>query len=203
MPTVTLTYSASATARRSFVATFFLLLTMAGSAAIGGEASEKTEPRAQLSVGYSLLYQEADGIPKLKWLLMFKSKSAEVGKLSKDLSSYYQKLADSLQKLSAQYPAVRIDADTMPKIEADTRKAIGEDLARDIAPIAGKSGVDFERTVLLTFYSALDEQRHLVGQMTELETVAPLKKFLDTTKADLDAHYARVGRLLNRRYFTH
>ena len=33
-------------------------------------AAEKSDPRAQLSVGYSLLYQEADGIP-LKWLLMF------------------------------------------------------------------------------------------------------------------------------------
>jgi hypothetical protein len=29
---------------------------------------DKNTPRAQLSIGYSLLYQEAAGIPKLKWI---------------------------------------------------------------------------------------------------------------------------------------
>jgi hypothetical protein len=39
--------------------------------------------------------------------------------------------------------------------------------------------------------------------MVGLETNPALKQFLETTKAQLEAHYAQVGALLNRRYFTH
>ena len=74
---------------------------------------EKNAPRAQLSIGYSLLYQEADGIPKLKWLLMFKDKPEEMGRLTHELVSYYQQLADTMRKLSKQYPAMRIDVTAM------------------------------------------------------------------------------------------
>ena len=160
-------------------------------------------PRAQLNIGYSLLYQEADGIPKLKWLLMFKDKSEEMGRVTNELVGYYQHLAETMRRLSKEYPAMRIDVDPMPKIEADERKAIGTDLAKDFAPAIGKSGIAFEREALLMFYNGLNEQRHLTGVMIGLETDPELKKFLEATKAQLDAHYATVGSLLDRRYFTH
>jgi hypothetical protein len=163
---------------------------------------EQGDRRAQLSIGYSLLYQEADGIPKLKWILMFKDKPEDMGRLTNDLVSYYQQLADTMKRLSREFPAMRIDVAPMSEIEADERKAIGEDLAKDLAPITGKSGVAFEREALLTFYDSLNEQRHLTGVMVGLETEPALKKFLETTRAQLDARYAKVGALLNRRYFT-
>ena len=163
----------------------------------------KSEPRAQLSIGYSLLYQEAGGIPKLKWILIFKDKPEEMGKLTHELVSYYEQLADSMRKLSKQYPAMRIDVTAMSEIESEERKAIGVDLAKDFAPLVGKSGVKFEREALLMFYNSLNEQRHLTGVMVGLEPDPALKKFLETTKAQLEAHYAKVGSLLNRRYFTH
>jgi hypothetical protein len=159
-------------------------------------------PRAQLSIGYSLLYQEADGIPKLKWLLMFKDKNEDMARVTNDLVGYYQKLADTMRRLSKQYPGMRIDVTPMSEIEGDERKAIGEDLAKDLAPVIGQTGVKFEREALLTFYDSLNEQRHLTGVMLRLETDPGLRKFLETTKAQLDEHYAKVGTLLNRRYFT-
>ena len=164
---------------------------------------DKNAARAQLSIGYSLLYQEAEGIPKLKWILMFKDKPEEMARVTNDQISYYQQLADTMQKLSRQYPAMRIDVVPMSQIEGDVRKAMGEDLAKDLAPLIGKSGVDFERQALLTFYNALNEQRHLVAVMVGLETDPGLKKFLETTKAQMDERHAQVGALLNRRYFTH
>jgi len=164
---------------------------------------ESDAPRTQLSVGYSLLYQEADGIPKLKWLLMFKDKPEEMAQLTGELVAYYQQLADTMQRLSKQYPAMRIDATAMSKVEGEERKAIGEDLAKDFAPVIGKTGSDFEREALLMFYNSLNEQRHLTGVMAGLETDPELKKFLETTRAQLDERYAKVGALLNRRYFTH
>jgi len=166
-------------------------------------APQTKETRAQLAIGYSLLYQEADGIPKLKWLLMFKDKPEEMSRVTDDLVTYYQQLADVLQKLSKQYPAVRLDVTTMSSIEADTRKALGEDNAKDFAPVIGKSGLEFEREALLMFFNALNEQRHLVGVMLGLETNPGLRKFFETTKAQLEERHAKVGALLNRRYFTH
>jgi hypothetical protein len=162
---------------------------------------DKNAPRAQLSIGYSLLYQEADGIPKLKWILMFKDKPEEMGRLTHELVSYYEQLADSMRKLSKQYPAMRIDVEPMSEIESKERKAIGADLAKDFAPLVGKSGVKFEREALLMFYNSLNEQRHLAGVMVGLETDPTLKKFLETTKGQLEELYAKVGVLLDRRYF--
>ena len=164
---------------------------------------ENDAPRAQLSVGYSLLYQEADGIPKLKWILMFKDKPEEMAQLTAELMDYYQRLADTMERLSKQYPAMRIDEAPMPKIEGEERKAIGEDLAKDLSPIIGKTGIDLGREALLMFYNSLNEQRHLTGVMVGLETSPNLKKFLQTTKAQLEERYAKVGALLNQRYFTH
>jgi hypothetical protein len=187
-----------------FVATG-LLLTLAACSQLSDirkAAPDKNAPRAQLSIGYSLLYQEADGIPKLKWILMFKDKPEEMGRLTNDLVSYYQQLADTMKKLSKQYPVMRIDVAAMSEIEGDERKAIGTDLAKDFAPLLGKTGVEFEREALLMFYNSLNEQRHLTGVMVGLETDPALRKFLETTKAQLEARFAKVGDLLNRRYFT-
>jgi uncharacterized membrane-anchored protein YhcB (DUF1043 family) len=182
-----------------------LLLTLAAASRASDNShsdTDKNTARRQLSIGYSLLYQEADGIPKLKWLLKFKDKPEAMGRIAHDLIDYYEHLADSMQKLSKQYPALRIDVAPMSEIESDTRKAIGEDLAKDLAPIVGETGVKFEREALLTFYDSLNEQRHLTAVMLRLETNAGLKKFLETTKAQLEEHYAKVQALLNRRYFT-
>jgi len=188
-----------------FVATA-LLLTLAACSQLSDTRRpppDKNAPRAQLSIGYSLLYQEADGIPKLKWIFMFKDKPEEMGRVTNELVSYYQQLAETMQRLSKQYPAMRIDVPAMSEIEGDERKAIGTDTAKDFAPLIGKTGVEFEREALLMFYNALNEQRHLTGVMVGLETDPALRKFLETTKAQLDAHYAKVGALLNRHYFTH
>ena len=160
-------------------------------------------PRGQLSIGYSLLYQEASGIPKLNWLLMFKKENAEMSEMTDDLVSYYKRLAARMERLSKEYPGMRIDTDPMSQIEGESRKAIGKDLTKDLAPIVGKTGKDLEREALLNFYDALNEQRHLVGVMQDKETVPGLKTFLQQTHTQLDDWYEKIGALLNRRYFLH
>jgi len=186
-------------------ATAFLLALIAGVplSATAQSAPQKTAVRAQLSIGYTLLYQEAEGIPKLKWLLDFKDKTSEMGQLTHDLLGYYQQLADNMQRLSKQYPAMRIDAEAMSPIEAEERKAIGADQAKDMAPLVGKTGREFERGTLLMFYDALNEQRHLAAVMVGQETSPTLKKFLESTRMQLDDRYTKVGALLDRRYFAH
>ena len=182
-----------------------LLLTLAAYGQLSDakkSTPDKNASRAQLSIGYSMLYQEADGIPKLKWILMFKDKPEEMAQVTSDLVSYYQQLADTMRRLSKQYPAMRIDVAAMSEIEGAERKAIGADLAKDFAPLVGKIGVKFEREALLMFYDTLNEQRHLTGVMAGLETDSGLRKFLEATKAQLEERYTKVGALLDRRYFT-
>jgi hypothetical protein len=198
-------YASRRSALIRFVATALLLILAACSQLSDTRRPppDKNAPRAQLSIGYSLLYQESDGIPKLKWIFMFKDKPEEMGRVTNDLVSYYQQLADTMRSLSKQYPAMRIDLAAMSEIEGDERKAIGEDLAKDFAPLVGKTGVKFEREALLMFYNTLNEQRHLTRVMVGLETDPGLRKFLETTNAQLEERYAKVGALLDRRYFTH
>jgi hypothetical protein len=188
---------------RCIAATLLLML------AASSQSSETPQPdpdpkvvRKEVSVGYSLLYQQADAVPKLKWVLMFKDRPEDMGRIVNDLLGYYAKLAGTMERLSKQYPAMRIDVAAMSEIETATRKAMVEDLTKDMAPIVGQSGVKFEREALLAFYDLLNEQRHLVGVMVGLETNPTLKKFLQATKRQLEARYAEVGALLNRRYFT-
>jgi hypothetical protein len=133
---------------------------------------------------------------------MFKHEPEEMAQLTDALVSYYQQLAGTMEKLSTQFPAMRIDVPAMSEIEGKEREAIGADFAKDFIPIAGKTGVKFQREALLLFYDGLNEQRHLVAVMVGLETDPTLKMFLETTQAQLDARYAKVGVLLNRRYFT-
>ncbi|HTV79946.1 MAG TPA: hypothetical protein VMF03_16960 [Steroidobacteraceae bacterium] len=178
-----------------------ILAVLAGPSARAAADGDAT--RTQLSIGYSLLYQEAEGIPKLKWLLMFKDKPRQMSHLTHELIDYYQHLAGSLKRLSEQYPAVRIDVTPMSDIEAAARKAIGADQAKAFAPLVGKSGVDFEREALLMFADALNEQRHLVAVMLERESDPGLHKFLQSTQDELDVRHTRVEELLNRRYFVH
>jgi len=166
-------------------------------------ATNLSSAREQLSLGYSLLYQEADGIPKLKWILMFKETPGEMGQVTDELISYYQRLAETMRRLSKDYPGMRIDLSPMSPIESEERKSIGEDLAKDFAPVIGKTGIDFQREALLMFYDSLNEQRHLTRVMAAAEPDPGLRRFLETTEAQLDDRYAKVGSLLNRRYFTH
>jgi len=177
---------------------------LAGGPATAGEATHASDsPRAQLSIGYSLLYQEADGIPKLNWLLMFKKENAQMSEMTDDLVSYYKQLAGRMERLSKDYPGMRIDAPATSQIEGDARKSIGKDLARDLAPLVGKKGKDVEREALLSFYDGLNEQRHLVGVMQGMETVPGLRMFLQETRVQLDSWYGKIGALLDRRYFLH
>src|ERR1035438_9406771 len=130
-----------------FVATA-LLLTLAACSQLSDTRKptpDKNAPRAQLSIGYSLLYQEADGIPKLKWIFMFKHKPEEMGRVTNDLVSYYQQLADTLQRLSKQYPAMRIDVAAISETEGGGRKARPARLATCSSPFGARAWVNSQR----------------------------------------------------------
>jgi hypothetical protein len=190
--------------RRASLLAFLLLLSAVASASTGKERSSADHrDDRELAVGYSLLYQEAAGIPKLDWLLAFKSKSAKMESVTAALMGYYKELTSRMEKLVKKYPAIQLNAKTMSQMEEDTRKSMGVDQAKNFAPLLGKTGSTFEREALIIFRSALDEQRHLVGIMLDKESEPGLREFLQSTQGKLNEHYRQVNALLERQYFTH
>jgi hypothetical protein len=69
------------------------------------------------------------------------------------------------------------------------------------APLAGRSGAEFERTVLMSMSGALNHESHLCQVMAAEEPDPGLKKFLLASERRYDALYEMVVALLEREYF--
>jgi hypothetical protein len=159
--------------------------------------------RDELNVGYSLLYEQADGLSKLKWLVWLKHDTETFEHTVKPVIGYYESLADQLENLPKLYPAVRIDLKAMPEFLGKARENMVEERIKDITPIVGETGTPYERTVLLMLMYALEEQHQVAGAMAQRETEPRLAKFLGGIDQALSAHLHAVNALLERKYFSH
>jgi hypothetical protein len=166
-----------------------------GSQAASGE-------RGELNKGYTLLYDEAVGLAKARFLLKVKDQPTDVESMVTAATDEYLRLQQQMEGLAKDFPALKLDApDIMAKVIAETREAIGTDQFKSFAPLVGQSGVEYERNLLLLFENALNEQRHLTKVLADAEPDAALKKFDEAETTRLDALYARVLALLDRHYF--
>ena len=86
-------------------------------------------------------------------------------------------------------------------MEKRKRNALGATRAREFAPVVGKGGREYERTVILSVTNGLNHERHLCKVMAEAETDASLKKFLLDTGQKYDALYEAAMKLLKKEYF--
>jgi len=86
-------------------------------------------------------------------------------------------------------------------MEKRKRAEIGKDRAREFAPVVGKGGREYERTMLLSYANGLNHERHLCEVMAEAEPDAGLKKFLLETEKRYDGLYKLVTELLEKEYF--
>jgi hypothetical protein len=159
--------------------------------------------RSELNLGYSLLHEQADGLSKLKWIVALKKDSESFEQVVKPAVAYYAELADELEALDAKYPALHINLKAMPEFVGKARERMVEVRVKEITPIVGETGVNYERTVLLMLWYALEEQRNIVEAMAEREPDPNLAKFLRGTRSQLDRHLQRVDALLQRKYFAH
>lgn len=173
------------------------------SASESGKSGTALAVRQRLNPGYSLLYQEAQGLHKARWLLMFKDKTPALANLVGDTLGYYGDLANTLEDLPKAHRGMRIDLNPMPEIEGRAREAQGEAQFGKLRPIVGEAGLPFERDLLLLLRDALGEQKYLVAEMRKDEPDAALQTFLDETHRRLDALYERSDQLLQQRYFVH
>ena len=190
--------------RRAWLQSLFV---GAASAVLSTQAKPSSDcarsPRAELNLGYSLLYEQVDGLAKLKWIVWLKHDTETFERVVKPITGYYANLAEQLEDLPKLYPAVRIDLKAMPEFLGKARENMVDARIKEITPIVGEKGTPYERTVLLMLMYALEEQHHLAGAMVERETEPRLAKFLGELQRDLGGHLRQVNALLERKYFVH
>lgn len=162
--------------------------------------SEETKNR-ELSYGYGQLYKTASGLKHLRKLLLLKVESAKVSMLIDDISEYAEKLSGQLEKMDRDYPSLRIDDPGLPELETKRRKAVVWDEIYIMAPIVGKTGKDFERTLLLSQVGVLNNVRFLAEVIKDAEKSEARKALVQEAQSRLNSLYQRTIRLLEQDYF--
>jgi len=165
------------------------------------KAPKLSKERQVLAEGYSMLYQDARKLDASDLILLVKAESDSMKKLVSSVSEMGEKLTKDLERVAKDYPGVRIDLDPLPEMEKRKRTAVGVTRAKEFAPVVGKGGREYERTVLLSFANGLNHERHLCKVMAEAEPDASLKKFLLDTETKYDALYKATMTLLEKEYF--
>lgn len=166
------------------------------------KAPELSAERLMLSEGYSLLHRDASSLTLSGLILHVKIESAKVNEIVVAVSEFGGELKAQLERIDRDYPGVRIDLDPLPEMEKRKRWAIGEDRARYFAPGVGRSGREYERTILIGLVNGINHERHMCEVMAEVEPDAGLKKFLLDTERRYDGLYDRVTALLEAEYFS-
>jgi hypothetical protein len=182
-----------------------MLLPLAALPACGpGDTDKVSDAGAQrliLNQGYSMLYKDVSRVEFTKLILYIKVESQAVNNLVTAISDYSGALEQDLERIARDYPAVRIDLDPLPEMEKRKRSGVNLERALSFAPIVGRKGRDFERTILLSLSAVLSQESHLCKVLAAEEPDPGLKKFLLASQQRFDVLYGRVVALLDRDYF--
>ena len=164
-------------------------------------APDLSKQRLMLSEGYSILYKDASNLDLAELILYVKVESDAMKKVVAAVAEVGSQLKKDLERIAKDYPGVRIDLDPLPEMEKRKRAAITKDRARYFAPIIGRGGREYERTVLIGYANGINHDRHLCQVLAEAEPDAGLKKFLLDAEKRYDGLYDRVTALLEKEYF--
>jgi len=154
-----------------------------------------------LAEGYSILYHDAGNLDLSELILYVKSESDAMKKVVTEIGEVGGDVKKDLERIARDYPGVKIDLDPLPEMEKRKRAAITKDRMKDFAPLVGKGGREYERTMLLSYANGLNHERHLCQAMAEAEPDEGLKRFLLDTEKRYDGLYDRVTALLEKEYF--
>jgi len=165
------------------------------------KAPALNKERLMLAEGYSMLYHDAANLDLSELMLYVKKESDAMKKVVTEIGEAGDDVKKDLQRIAKEYPGVKIDLDPLPEMEKRKRAAIAKDRMKDFAPVVGKGGAEYERTMLLGFANGLNHERYLCRVMAEAEPDAGLKKFLLDTGKRYDGLYDRVTALLEKEYF--
>ncbi|MFZ5697627.1 MAG: hypothetical protein ACOY9J_02700 [Pseudomonadota bacterium] len=127
------------------------------------QASVPSAQRLMLNEGYSLLYTDAGLLDRAGLLLYAKAESDEIDEIISTVAAFGEALQKDMERISRDYPGVRLDLDPLPEMEKRKRRALTMNRVRYFTPIIGHGGREYERTLLISIANGINHQRHPTG----------------------------------------
>ena len=155
----------------------------------------------KLNQGYSLLYESTSGLKLADKILLVKFESDRTHQVVTAISEYCDRLGEQLQQLPGRYPSVRIDLKPLPEIERRKQAAANKSRVLSFAPLVGRTGADFERTLLLTLSGGLNQLRFLTQVMAEQERNADRAALLQEAHRRFVGLYKQTLKTLSEVYY--
>ena len=154
-----------------------------------------------LNDGYSLLYGNVSGLEIVDKILYVKIANDETRTIVDAISDYSAELSEELEMLSEDYPSIRIDLDPLPEVEKAKQAAAQKERVLSFAPIVGRTGPNFERTLLLTLSGGLNQLRFLCQVIAEEETNDQRQELVLAAGERFKELYLDTLKLLNEEYY--
>jgi len=171
--------------------------------AVAGDKLSAAEELQILNEGYSLLYGGVSGASNANKVFLVKLESAETQQVVEATTDYLAKLSGQLEQLAEDYPSLRLDLQPLPKVEKQKQSAANIARIKSFAPVTGRTGADFERTLLFTLSGGLNQFRYLAQVLAEGERSEQRRDFLENAKTQMDKHYNAMLELLSERFYVH
>ena len=165
------------------------------------QAQYPSKELAVLNHGYALLYNKAAEFSKIRKLLYVKINTEAVGNFISDLGDYGDTIQDKLDSLTHRYPSLSVKDTGLPKIETEKRDAVSSYYLHHMLPLVGRSGHEFDRTLLQTQREELNQARFYARVLIKHERDENRKRLLTGIQKKLDGFYDRVTSLLEKNYY--
>ena len=180
----------------------FLILSSTASSASTDKHSDTGDPQIDmLNDGYSLLYGNVSGLEVVDKILYVKITNEETSTIVDEISNYSAELAKELEMISEDYPSIRIDLDPLPEVEKAKQAAAQKERVLSFVPIVGRTGANFERTLLLTLSGGLNQLRFLCQVIAEEETNDQRREKILVAGDKFKELYVDTLKLLNEEYY--
>lgn len=164
-------------------------------------AGDKRLSQQELNYGYASLHDAAKGLRHSDKIFLIKFESDACQAVVTDLSQSMGRLAAALEELDHADPDLRLDADGLPAIETRKRDAVTRARLASFMPLKGRTGVNFERTLLLSESGALNQLQHLIAELDEADPDPRRSAVLQQAHREVTRLYRDVVDLLERQYF--
>jgi len=181
-----------------------LLMLLSGCAA--KDASEKgtlSKSQTELVNGYSQIYQSLGAFTWADELLMVKRNSKRLQIFAERVSSSAKKIEEGLEGIEKNEKWIVLDQTGVNDFQKKMFSSMTDERIKSYAPLLGLKGPVFERTLLLVNSGLLNQMKHAVYVLIDVETDEQRLKFLNRTKQVFEELYDFNVKLLNKFYFKH
>ena len=172
-------------------------------ASTGTEETEGERALRVLQEGYSLLASNVAGLQHVDKAFLIKFETDRVQNTVQGISDYASELDGMLEAWAEASDAVRLDLEPLPEIERRKLAAVQRDRLISFAPVVGRTGANFQRTLLLSQSGALNQLRHLAEVIADAEVDDSRRQEMLRVAGVLDSLYDEVVVILNDTYFCH